>query len=391
MKSILPIFCYFLLLSCGGVNSERIEAVLANEIVAEKSLQFENAVLFDQGNEMIANVRDELARTPKKNNSRLKLMLVLAKMQELASISDSFLLELEGLKVSLLDAAGEDDETIMFNTSKAIARRFKGRKKRYSCSEANLWALKNRDNRESVNDYFINVSGNSPSKRGLELWEKFNGFNLGFIKSMASYEMYGRKYTFLSKNINSFSDQKDLHYQVKRMIYDGNKVNNFEDFSALRDVYMVLSKPEQVKIGELDRHWVVATFKDASIVQAIMRITQIENEVLTARKYAFENWMNKVQYGRFSYNLHEPVITGPESINLGERIDLIVSTSLNDQYNRVKVETDQPDARIKYNEDGTATISFIPQKGQKSISGKHIIKDSKGIDCTKEWKYNLKR
>ena len=133
-----------------------------------------------------------------------------------------------------------------------------------------------------------------PTKEGVKLWKAYNEYRSKLVNLLGTHVESENQYNLKTMPINEFTSNADLDKQVRAMILGGeNKVND-EDIAVLVGIYKLLTKKEFDDYQEAGNvHWIARTFYHTTVTDALRILTQLQNEVLTARTLALSHLSNR--------------------------------------------------------------------------------------------------
>ena len=181
-------------------------------------------------------------------------------------------------------------------------------------------------------------------------------------------------FTFEDPNINGFIDIRDLSRMVERAFAEMKHNYNQDLAEVVEKLYMDLTKNEYglssySEIGNIDvAHWIGSSFDQAPVVVAILELTQLQNEILAARRDAFFYLADVVNGGQYTYSAVEGRAFAPTNASVGEKVRMEVVILAFGSERQPRVEPDQ--GRVIETKNGRAIVEFTPTKsGKMKLSG----------------------
>lgn len=366
-----------------NVSKQILDAFVA----IEENIQKANIAQFERGEGFTKDVNSELNTTPKNAENaakREKLQKILKQMDDVNKLSDKLLKNIDEIKLEILEKSGEavkeykkdDENTILWE-------------KGANCKpiRMNLMAVQAKDQYDIPMHEIVGEDIKTPTGKGKQLWEDFIKFRSDLVKTVGSYKEGGNAYSIDPKSINTFKNNADLVKQVSDMVKK-SKVNHMDDDQALTDLYINLTKPERVKVHDMEGiHWIGATFDHSPLVAAVASLTSLQQDILSARAYALAHLKSKVSTGEYSFNKIMPLAYGPAIANTGDEVELKVMMAAFDSDNQPEVTG--PGAITI--EGGQGTLKTKVAGGAEMVlSGTVSIKNKSGVKKTEKWTHTIK-
>lgn len=366
-----------------NVSKQILDAFVA----IEENIQKANIAQFERGEGFTKDVNSELNTTPKNAENaakREKLQKILKQMDEVNKLSDKLLKNIDEIKLEILEKSGEavkeykkdDENTILWE-------------KGANCKpiRMNLMAVQAKDQYDIPMHEIVGEDIKTPTGKGKQLWEDFIKFRADIVKTVGSYKEGEKTYSINTKPINTFKNNADLVKQVSNMVKKSN-VNHMDDDQALTDLYINLTKPERVKVHDMDGiHWIGATFDHSPLVAAVASLTSLQQDVLSARAYALAHLKSKVSTGEYSFNKIMPLAYGPAIANTGDEVELKVMMAAFDSDNQPEVTG--PGAITVAGGQGTLKTK-VAGGAEMVLSGTVSIKNKSGVKKTENWTHTIK-
>jgi gliding motility-associated protein GldM len=376
-----------------NVSKQILDAFVA----IEENMQKAGLTHLERGNGLVANLKmskEEADKDTSKKGKAEDIKAVLDVVSKIDAETAKFIELSDKVKKTLLEKCEENVEVGKSNDPKSIYWKGYDKNDPLRPSRMNLAQVQAKDNYDVPMAELVGPEPLTPEKGklGLQLWDAYNNYRLNLCKSIGSYTIKGKTYKFTPTGINTFKDYADLTKQVEAMIDKNKEYNVKEDRAALRDIYIELTKPEKVMVGEDNGEqkewpWIGKTFDHSPLVAAIASITSLQAEVLSARATAIAHLSEKVAAGTFSFNSIEGFAVGPTMVTKGDAAELMVMMAAFDTDNQ-PVITGGNGFKIA-NGRGLMKIPTT-SIGDKSMSGTVKIKKKDGTWAERPWSYKLK-
>lgn len=366
-----------------NVSKQILDAFVA----IEENIQKANIAQIERGDKFKSDVDEELSTTPKNAENaakREKLQKILKQMDQVNAMSDKLLKSIDAIKLEILEKSGEavkeykkDDENTILWEKAAVCKPIR----------MNLMAVQAKDQYDIPMHEIVGEDIKTPTGKGKQLWADFIKFRADIVSTVGSYKEGGKTYSFNPKAINTYKSNADLVKQVTDMV-KSSKVNHMEDDQALSDLYINLTKPERVKVHDMDGiHWIGATFDHSPLVAAVASLTSMQQDVLSARAYALAHLKSKVSTGEYSFNKIMPLAYGPAIANTGDEVELKVMMAAFDSDNQPEVTG--PGAITVAGGQGTLKTK-VAGGAEMVLSGTVSIKNKSGVKKTENWTHTIK-
>ena len=366
-----------------NVSKQILDAFVA----IEENIQKANIAQIERGDKFKSDVDEELSTTPKNAENaakREKLQKILKQMDQVNAMSDKLLKSIDAIKLEILEKSGEavkeykkDDENTILWEKAAVCKPIR----------MNLMAVQAKDQYDIPMHEIVGEDIKTPTGKGKQLWADFIKFRADIVSTVGSYKEGGKTYSFNPKAINTYKSNADLVKQVTDMV-KSSKVNHMEDDQALTDLYINLTKPERVKVHDMDGiHWIGATFDHSPLVAAVASLTSMQQDILSARAYALAHLKSKVSTGEYSFNKIMPLAYGPAIANTGDEVELKVMMAAFDSDNQPEVTG--PGAITVAGGQGTLKTK-VAGGAEMVLSGTVSIKNKSGVKKTENWTHTIK-
>jgi hypothetical protein len=366
-----------------NVSKQILDAFVA----IEENIQKANVAQFERGQGFTSDVTGELGSTPKNAENaakREKLQKILKQMDAVNKLSDKLLKNIDDIKLEILEKSGEavkeykkDDENTILWEKGADCKPIR----------MNLMAVQAKDQFDIPMHEIVGDDIKTPTGKGKQLWADFIKFRADIVSTVGSYKEGDNTYSINTKPINTYKSNADLVKQVSDMVKK-SKVNHMDDDQALTDLYINLTKPERVKVHDMEGiHWIGATFDHSPLVAAVASLTSLQQDVLSARAYALAHLKSKVSTGEFSFNKIMPLAYGPAIANTGDEVELKVMMAAFDSDNQPEVTG--PGAITIAGGQGTLKTK-VAGGAEMVLSGTVSIKNKSGVKKEEKWTHTIK-
>lgn len=263
-----------LISACGSSSDEEvvIEEISPVIIEAEETNQAANETAFNVGTDYVLAVQQEIAfmQSNKEENAILKL----EKLQRVASAMDAInklnadiIIELDELKLKILNVAGENTAVIKMDDANTLVWRETkdGLPAKINCKALTTAGLKSDE-----------LSKASPS-----LLKNITYYQSSLCSAVGTYQSGDKMYQVNIKDVGTFSSDEELRKKVYDML-EGTNANLVEDREVLTEIYMQLTKIKLDEVNELN------------VIESLMKITSIQNTLLNVRNMALATWKARV-------------------------------------------------------------------------------------------------
>lgn len=210
---------------------------------------------------------------------------------------------LDALKIEILTEIGEDPIQLKPGPEGIITNNYDG-KFPLRPIVMDLRQVRNKDKFDEVMRIF-GIANNiekpesykcksSNATAGIELWNsllKFRGELCSVLVKSSSNDSV--KYNFADPKVIKYKDLADLQ-KTLATAFKKSKISP-EDYADVEELYISLSKNEQWKPEFFPSgvHWLGKTFDHAPAIAAICVLSNLQKEVLSARKIAVQSILNK--------------------------------------------------------------------------------------------------
>lgn len=118
--------------------------------------------------------------------------------------------------------------------------------------------------------------------------------------------------------------------------------------------------------------WLRTNFQGLTLIESLLKLSEIQNNILVARSRSFELWSYKSPFNGYVFDTPISSSNGPTNIDLGDTIQIKVTNALYAASQNPVVSVNDNDALIRY-KNGLAYIQAIPKhKGLNTYSGQTI-------------------
>ncbi len=366
-----------------NVSTQILDAFVA----IEENIQKANVAQMERGDGFKSAVDEELSTTPKNAENqakRDKLQKILKQMDDVNKLSDAILKSIDKIKLDILKKSGEEITTYKKDSEEHILWEKEGFCKPI---RMHLAAVQAKDQYDIPMHEIIGEDIKTPTGSGKKLWADFNQYRADLVKTVGSYNDGGKNYSINPTAINSFKTNADLVKSVQQMIQKSN-VNHRDDDQVLQDMYINLTKPERMKVHDMDGvHWIGATFDHSPLVAALASLSSMQQDILSARALALAHLKSKVSTGEYSFNKIVGLAYGPSIANTGDEVELKVMMAAFDSDNQPEVTG--PGAITV--EGGQGTLKTKVSGGAEMVlNGTVSIKNKSGVKKTENWTHTIK-
>lgn len=366
-----------------NVSTQILDAFVA----IEENIQKANVAQMERGDGFKSAVDEELSTTPKNAENqakRDKLQKILKQMDDVNKLSDVILKSIDKIKLDILKKSGEEITTYKKDSEEHILWEKEGFCKPI---RMHLAAVQAKDQYDIPMHEIIGEDIKTPTGSGKKLWADFNQYRADLVKTVGSYNDGGKNFTITPTAINSFKTNADLVKSVQQMIQKSN-VNHRDDDQVLQDIYINLTKPERMKVHDMDGvHWIGATFDHSPLVAALASLSSMQQDILSARALALAHLKSKVSTGEYSFNKIVGLAYGPSIANTGDEVELKVMMAAFDSDNQPEV-TGPGTITV---EGGQGTLKAKVSGGAEMVlNGTVSIKNKSGVKKTENWTHTIK-
>jgi gliding motility-associated protein GldM len=363
------------------------KSILDAFVAIEENMQKSNIAHLDRGNGFIGDVNGELTTTPNNEENKMKrekLAKILKQMEEVDKLTAVMIQDIDKIKMTILEKSGENVKDIKDNDELTLIWK-KGDK--VTPTRMNLMAVNAKDQYDVPMHEIIGEDIKNPNGAGKKLWEDLNKFRADLIKTVGSYNDGAKSFSIAPKAINTFKSNADLSKEVEKMIA-GSKANVRDDGQVLKDIYINLTKPERMKVHDMEGvHWIGATFDHSPLVAAVASLSSMQQDILSARAMALAHLKSKVSTGEYSFNKIVGLAYGPSIANTGDEIELKVMMAAFDSDNQPTVTG--PGSIVIENGQGTLKTK-VAGGAEMVLNGTVSIKNKSGVTKTENWTHTVK-
>jgi hypothetical protein len=297
------------------------KAILDAFISIEENIQRSNESEYFRGNakklelQGVASSGENVEKAVRAKN----ILMVIDRIDSMAALR---ILEIDALKLEILDACGEDIAKI---GSEQILLEKKNPKAPLIPWKMNLNRVKGQDKYDESMRIMFGESVKNPKGAGLKMWENYHHFKSYLCDKVSNYWAIDgdKSYSFKTPDIRDFKDQHDLNMKFQSAILLGNV--NPSDKELLFKIYSSLSKNEKYVVNDVSGvHWLGKTFDHSPVVASIASLSSLQKEILAARADAVSHLFERVGGGEYSFNKIIALAYGPELVAKGETINVEV-------------------------------------------------------------------
>jgi hypothetical protein len=372
-----------------NVSKQILDAFVA----IEENIQRGSITQLERGNAAKQDLAGELVGLPNDESGRAKAIKIKKYLGMIKSIdkeAGDLIKFIDDIKLSMLKEAKEDVTTVKNEDEKVIVWKKYDPSAPLQPTRLNLMAVQAKDQFDIPMHEIVgsDIKQLDPSKKGLKLWKKYNGFRKFIVETTGTYkEGEKNNWKVKVKDINNNWTNLKLQEEIKKMINaKPNKVNP-DDGEVLLGLYQELTKVEFADHHEQKNiHWMGRTFDHAPMVGAIASLSSLQNEILSARAKAVNLLKSKVTVGEFSFNKIQELVSGPGVATEGEEIELKVTMAAYDSDNN-PVITGPGAVTVK---DGIGTIKTRASGGgEMTLNGTVMIRNKSGVEYPRNWSWKV--
>ncbi|MNU69490.1 hypothetical protein D3C71_588750 [compost metagenome] len=367
-----------------NVSTQILDAFVA----IEENIQKANVAQMERGDGFKSAVDEELSTTPKNAENqakREKLQKILKQMDDVNKLSDVILKSIDKIKLDILEKSGEEIKDYKKDSEEHILWEKDGFCKPI---RMHLAAVHAKDQFDVPMHEIIGDDIKTPTGSGKKLWADFNQYRSDLVKTVGTYNDGGKNFAINPTAVNTFKTNADLVKAVQQMIQKSN-VNHRDDDQVLQDIYVNLTKPERMKVHDMDGvHWIGATFDHSPLVAALASLSSMQQDILSARALALAHLKSKVSTGEYSFNKIVGLAYGPSIANTGDEVELKVMMAAFDSDNQPEVTSNSGSIII---DGGQGTVKTKVSAGAEMVvSGTVSIKNKSGVKKTENWTHTIK-
>jgi hypothetical protein len=390
MKVLFPLIALLLFVTaCNNDNK-------STELLAELDVKMQNANYreFSIGLDDVCRF-EEIEKTNSScfSTDMSRLRQVLFKIDSIEYFTEKAISELDYLKLKILKDAGEDIIYKKNHKNQILIESFKEIEK-FGCRPIPLNSNLIQSKTSEIDfELFIDKNGN-PTKLAKRIWKILHLTRKKIIENMGNFHTinyfdYNEKriYFNATKNFNFFSNQNNEIQKKKFEKYINNSKSVFSDDAiSLIEVFNQMSFDENYSNC---KNWFEANFKGLSVIEAMLKLSKIENDILVARSKALENWSYRFHYSGYVFNTPISYSNGPSNIQLGDSIQIKVTYGLYSNENNKVITVNDRKAIINY-KNGIGFVNVIPNhKGTITYSGDAIWYNFRGETRKKPWSWTV--
>jgi hypothetical protein len=362
------------------------KSILDAFVAIEENTQKSNIAQFDRGTGFYKDVDSEIRTTPNNAENKLKLAKlakIKSQMDKVNSLTASMIESIDKIKLDILEKSGENVKDVKPNNEETIIWKKYDKKEPCVPTRMNLMAVQAKDQYDVPMHEIIGDDIKNPTAAGKKLWADFNKFRNDLVETVGTYD----KFSIKPAAINAYATNEDLTKKVAKMI-QGSKADVKEDGQVLQDIYINLTKPERLKVHEMEGvHWIGATFDHSPLVAAVASLSSMQQDILSARAMALAHLKSKVTTGEYSFNKIVGLAYGPSIANTGDEVELKVMMAAFDSDNQPTVTG--PGAITVENGQGTIKLK-VAGGAEMNVSGTVSIKNKSGVAKTEDWSHVIK-
>jgi gliding motility-associated protein GldM len=374
------------------------KAVLDAFVAIEDNMQKAAITQHVRGNGFIVELNSAHAEAkgdPTMKAKAEKIEYYMEIIQKIDNETGTMIKMIDDLKINLLKESGEavEDSDIKNKDKDAILwTKYSKSKDQLLPSRMNLMAVEAKDQYDKPMAILCGTAEGgdikSPKGEGMKLWNAYNGYRSKLCELLATYKSGDKSFTFKPSAINQYKDKTDLLMKIRKMMTaSGQNVNMNEDKEVLEQLYSELSKLEKSEVHDItDVHWIGKTFDHSPLVAALASLTNMQQEILSARATAVGHLKSKVTTGEFSFNMVTSLATGDAVVNQGGDIEIKVMMAAYDSDNQPIVTVKNPGATVSVaNGQGTVKMRASGSGGPITLSGTVAIMKKSGVKKELPW------
>jgi gliding motility-associated protein GldM len=265
---------------------------------------------------------------------------------------------------------------------------------------ASMTHITKKDDYDTPTRLFIGADHKNIVKEGKEIREKLSALRDELCSKVSDYsDMKGGKevtWKFQAPSIQLLTnDAKDID-AFDAALDEALKSINPKDAPKVKQIYKILTYPDEVKNHDEMNPWVAGLFDHAPIVAAGAMFTSLKGDAERAEAIAIELIASKSEKPKFNFNKIEPLAFSAKGyINAGDTLGLSVMIAAYDSTQDLKLEywlddSTRSDANKQLFE-GDATKKLTLGKGMSA--GKHFVYgnievEENGAKKTKDWTFD---
>lgn len=369
------------------------KSILDAFVAIEENTQKSNIAQHDRGSGFKDDVNSEIKTTPNNAENKLKLeklAKIMTQMNEVDKITANMIEQIDKIKLDILEKSGEDVKTVKDNDEQTIIW------KKYDKAKApcvpirmHLMAVQAKDQYDVPMHEIIGQDIKKPTGSGKKLWDDFLNYRSKLVEIVGTYQSGEKSFSIKPKAINDFKTNQDLTAKVKKMVEE-SKADVKEDGQVLQDIYINLTKPERLKVNDMDGiHWIGATFDHSPLVAAVASLSSMQQDILSARAMALAHLKSKVTTGEYSFNKIMPLAYGPMIANTGDEVEVQVMMAAFDSDNQPTVTYGGQAVSDVQNGFGLVKTK-VSGSGEMVLKGTVSIKNKSGVPKTENWTHTIK-
>jgi gliding motility-associated protein GldM len=362
------------------------KSILDAFVAIEENTQKSNISQYEKGNLFYNEVNEEFKTTPDNAENKLKrakLQAIIDQMDKVNKLTGAMIEQIDNIKLDILEKSGEDIKTIKDNEENVIIWKAYDKKNPCVPIRMNLMAVQAKDQYDVPMHEIIGEDIKNPNKSGKKLWDDLIKFRSDLVSTVGTYD----KFSIKPKAINDYKSNAELVTKVKKEI-ESSKADLKEDAQVLQDIYINLTKPERVKVHDMEGvHWIGFTFDHSPLVAAVASLSSIQQDILSARALALAHLKSKVSTGEYSFNKIVGLAYGPMIANTNDEVELKVMMAAFDSDNQPTI-TYGGTSFVGENGQGVVKVK-VTGGPEMNITGKVSIKNKSGVAKTEDWNHKI--
>ncbi|NRA10587.1 MAG: hypothetical protein HRT57_01370 [Crocinitomicaceae bacterium] len=367
------------------------KSILDAFVAIEENMQKANLTELFRGDEKKSELKETAFDDTNPERAR-KAKILFEAVEQIDKITAERIREIDGLKMEILKACGEDVSTVSQSGS-IIMEKYNNKENPLKPIRMNLSFVNGKDKYDDPMRIMLGEETDikNPKGKGLKLWNSLNKYRAQITELVASTHVYTNKsgkavtdtkYSFKAPSINKFKDQADLNRQIKKSMSKQNV--HLDDKDAILEIYRGLTKEERMDVDEMKGvHWIGKTFDHSPSVAAIASLSSLQKEILAARASAITTIRSRVGGGEYSFNHIIPLAYGPEVVNANEEFTVEVLMAAYDSDKKPEVVYNGE--IIKDVRNGKGYIKLKGSGSTMELSGTVSIRNKSGLKKEMAW------
>lgn len=371
------------------------KSVLDAFVAIEENIQKANLTELYRGDERKSALKETKAdkSNPQRAKKAEKYLEVIA---EIDQMTERRIRMIDGLKMEILRAVGEDVETIGPEEC-IIVSSYDAKKNRLKPTRMNLEFVNGKDKYDDPMRIMLGSETDikRPTGKGLELWNSLLSFRKDLTEKIASTQLkvgsngsisVDDRYHFKAPDVRDFKTQKELDIALEKAFKNSNV--HQDDKAMIMEIYRNLTKQEYSEVHDVDGvHWIGKTFDHSPSVAAIASLSSLQKDILAARADALALISSRITTGEFSFSKIIPLAYGPEVVNANDEftVEVLMAAYDEDQMPEVTFNGEN----ISDVQGGKGMVKVKASGTEMELKGTVSIRNKNGVKKTLEWKKNV--